>query len=84
MQHDLEGQELPLPRQADCIGGTEHRHPLPVREIATRNQNSNCNREKVVVEGIQKVQTFAAQSPQSAKEGTAVNYRTLPKLGGGS
>ena len=28
--------------------------------------------EKVVVEGIQKVQTFAAQSPQSAKEGIPV------------
>jgi len=28
--------------------------------------------EKVVVEGIQKVQTFAAQSPQAAKEGIPV------------
>jgi RND family efflux transporter MFP subunit len=36
--------------------------------------------ERVVVEGIQKIQTFAAQAPELSKEGIPVN----PKLSGGT
>jgi len=41
--------------------------------------------ERVVVEGIQKVQTFAAQAPQLAKEGIPVTPKPyVAELGGGS
>jgi membrane fusion protein (multidrug efflux system) len=41
--------------------------------------------ERVVVEGIQKVQTFAAQSPELAKEGIPVVSRPyVPTAGGGN
>jgi membrane fusion protein (multidrug efflux system) len=39
--------------------------------------------ERVVVEGIQKVQTFAAQAPQLAKEGLLVNPRPSTGAAGG-
>ena len=39
--------------------------------------------ERVVVEGIQKVQTFAAQSPQMAKEGVPVNPKNYVAATGG-
>jgi RND family efflux transporter MFP subunit len=40
--------------------------------------------ERVVVEGIQKVQAFAAQSPQMAKEGIPVNPKDYVAAAGGS
>ena len=40
--------------------------------------------ERVVVEGIQKVQTFAAQSPQFAKEGVPVTAKPYMAAAGGS
>jgi len=40
--------------------------------------------EKVVVEGIQKVQTMAAQAPESAKEGVPVTPRPYAAAAGGS
>jgi membrane fusion protein (multidrug efflux system) len=40
--------------------------------------------ERVVVEGIQKVQTFAAQAPLLAKEGIPVNPKTYAGAAGGS
>jgi membrane fusion protein (multidrug efflux system) len=39
--------------------------------------------ERVVVEGIQKIQTFAAQSPQMAKEGVPVNPKNYVAATGG-
>lgn len=40
--------------------------------------------ERVVVEGIQKVQTFAAQAPELAKEGIPVNPKAYVAPAGGS
>lgn len=40
--------------------------------------------ERVVVEGIQKVQTFAAQSPELAKEGVPVTVKPYAPAAGGS
>jgi membrane fusion protein, multidrug efflux system len=40
--------------------------------------------ERVVVEGIQKVQTFAAQAPALAKEGIPVNPKAYVAPAGGS
>jgi membrane fusion protein (multidrug efflux system) len=39
---------------------------------------------RVVVEGIQKVQAFAAQSPQAAKEGVPVTTKPYASTAGGS
>jgi multidrug efflux pump subunit AcrA (membrane-fusion protein) len=40
--------------------------------------------ERVVVEGIQKIQTLAAQSPQSANEGVPVIPKTYATSAGNS
>jgi len=40
--------------------------------------------ERVIVEGIQKVQAFAAQAPQAAKEGIPVNPKDYVASAGGS
>ena len=40
--------------------------------------------ERVVVEGMQRVQTFAAQSPEMAKEGVPVTTRPYTSAAGGS
>ena len=61
-------------------------HPVKVGDrvgpnwIITEGLNAG---NRVVVEGIQKVQTFAAQAPQLAKEGVPVNPRNYVAATGG-
>jgi membrane fusion protein (multidrug efflux system) len=62
-------------------------HPVKVGErvgpnwIVTDGLNAG---DRVVVEGIQKVQTLAAQSPQFAKEGVPVTTKPYASAAGGS